>query len=155
YLSVAAGRHYIGHPPLPYIPGSEAVARRPDGSRVYLFGDTLGLARDGALGEHATLAASHLVQVDDGVDVATAAALGIGGIVAGSAIDRARVGRGERVLVLGASGFSGLVAVQAARIRGADRVVAAGRDPARLERAKEVGADEVVALDGDLKAAAG
>jgi len=154
-LAVAAGRHYIGHPPLPYIPGSEAVGRRSDGSRVYLFGDTLGLARDGALAGHATIAASHLVPVDDGVDDATAVALGIGGIVAWSAIDHARVGPGDRVLVRGASGFSGLVAVQAAKIRGAERVVAAGRDLGRLEWAKEVGADEAVTLDGDLKGASG
>jgi NADPH:quinone reductase-like Zn-dependent oxidoreductase len=154
-LAVGAGRHYVGHPPLPYIPGSEAVARRADGSRVYLFGDGLGLARNGSLAERATMAADHLVPVEDGVDDATAVALGIGGIVAWSAVDRARVGPGDRVLVLGASGYSGLVAVQAARLRGAGRVVGAGRDPARLERARELGADEVVPLDGDLKAASG
>jgi NADPH2:quinone reductase len=59
------------------------------------------------------------------------------------------------VLVLGASGTSGLIAVQAARMSGAERVVAAGRDLQRLTRARELGADEAVTLDGDLAAACG
>jgi NADPH2:quinone reductase len=59
------------------------------------------------------------------------------------------------VLVLGASGTSGLIAIQRAKQRGADRIVAAGRDPGRLERARELGADDTVALSGDLRAACG
>jgi NADPH2:quinone reductase len=54
------------------------------------------------------------------------------------------------VLVLGATGATGQVAVQAAKLLGAAHVVAAGRDRTRLERALELGADEIVALDGDL-----
>ncbi len=54
------------------------------------------------------------------------------------------------MLVLGATGTVGEVAVQAAKLLGAGRVVAAGRDPKRLERALELGADEAVPLDGDF-----
>ena len=54
------------------------------------------------------------------------------------------------MLVLGATGTVGQVAVQAAKLLGAGHVVAAGRDAAGLERALELGADEAVALDGDL-----
>jgi NADPH:quinone reductase len=53
-INIAAGRFYGGHPPLPYIPGSEAVVRRA-GTRFHTFGDGLGIARDGALAERAAV----------------------------------------------------------------------------------------------------
>jgi NADPH:quinone reductase-like Zn-dependent oxidoreductase len=154
-LAVAAGRFYGGHPPFPYIPGSEAVARTQDGARVYAFGDGLGVARDGTLAERARIAADRLVPVEEDVDDATAVALGIAGIIGWSAVERGRVGPGDRVLVLGASGTSGLIAIQRAKQRGADRIVAAGRDRGRLERALELGADDSVTLSDDLRAACG
>ena len=154
-LAVAAGRFYGGHPPVPYVPGCEAVARTGGGERVYVFGDGLGVARDGTLAEQATVNAERFVPVEEDVDDATAVVLGIAGIIGWSAVERARIGPGDRVLVLGASGTSGLVAVQGAKLRGAERVVAAGRDVQKLERARKLGADETVALDGDLAAASG
>ena len=154
-LAVAAGRFYGGHPPLPYTPGCEAMARSAVAGRVYVFSDGLGLARNGTLAERATVAAERFVPVEADVDDATAVALGIGGIAGWSAVERGHIGPADRVLVLGASGTSGLVAVQAAKLRGAERVVAAGRNLKRLERARELGADEAVALDGDLRAACG
>jgi NADPH:quinone reductase len=154
-LAVAAGRFYGGHPPLPYIPGSEAIARTRDGARVYTFGDGLGTARDGTLAERATVPAERFVPVEEEIDDATAVALGIAGIVGWDAVKRGRVGPGDRVLVLGASGTSGRIAVQAAKLSGADRVVAAGRNVQKLDRVRELGADETVALDGDLAAACG
>lgn len=68
---------------------------------------------------------------------------------------RAPLTGGETVLVLGATGSVGLVAVQAARLLGAARVVAAGRSAAGLERAAQYGADATLRLDesGDLVAA--
>src|SRR6266545_3471014 len=154
-LAVAAGRFYGGHPPLPYVPGCEAVARTTDGRRVYVFSDGLGVARDGTLGERATVAAERFVPVEEDVDDATAVALGIAGIVGWAAVKRGRIASGDRVLVLGASGTSGRIAVQGAKLSGAERVVAAGRDLRKLERVRELGADEAVALDGDLAAACG
>jgi NADPH2:quinone reductase len=59
---------------------------------------------------------------------------------------RAPVRADDRVLVLGATGTVGLVALQAAKLRGA-YVVAAGRDPEGLERARRLGADETTTLD--------
>jgi NADPH2:quinone reductase len=57
----------------------------------------------------------------------------------------------DRVLVLGATGTAGLVAVQAAKLLGAKRVVAVGRNAERLQRAAELGADATVSLgEGDL-----
>lgn len=154
-LAVAAGRFYGGHPSLPYIPGSEAVALTADGVRVYVFGDGLGVARNGTLAERATVAADRFVPVEEDVDDGTAVTVGIAGIIGWEAVKRGRVGPGDRVLVLGASGTSGLIAVQGAKLSGAERIVAAGRDLRRLERALELGADETVALDGDFATACG
>lgn len=152
-VAVAAGRFYGGHPPLPYTPGCEAVARTAGGDRVYVFGDGLGVARDGTLAEQATVATDRLVPVDAEVEDATAVACGIAGIIGWDALERGRVGPGDRVLVLGATGTAGSVAVQGAKLRGAELVVAAGRDGGRLERARALGADAAVTLDDDLAAA--
>jgi NADPH:quinone reductase len=64
------------------------------------------------------------------------------------ALDLLEIQRGERVLVLGATGAIGQLAVQLARMAGAGRVVAAGRSPQGLERAGDLGADACVQLDG-------
>jgi NADPH2:quinone reductase len=78
-----------------------------------------------------------------------AAALGIAGCAGWLAVEeRGRIQEGDRVLVLGATGTVGSVAAQAARLLGASRVVAAGRDAARLERSMRLGADATVHLDG-------
>jgi NADPH:quinone reductase-like Zn-dependent oxidoreductase len=160
-LNIATGRFYGGHPPLPYVPGAEGVVRR-NGGRFHAFGDGLGIARDGTLAERAAVAEATLVEVPDGVDDAQAAALGIAGVVAWSAVAwRVKVGPGDRVLVLGATGTVGTVAVQAARLLGAERIVAAGRERERLARVAELGAHDTVELDAGqdlaerLRAAAG
>ena len=148
-LAVAAGRFYGGHPPLPYVPGSEAVGRR-DGERLYLFGESRGQAHDGFLAERVDFPPELAVPVPDGLDDALAAACGIAGIAGWVPVAaRAPVRPDDRVLVLGATGTVGSVALQAARLLGAERVVAAGRDEAKLERARELGADDVVQLEGD------
>ena len=89
------------------------------------------------------------------VDPALAGALGIAGLAGWLPVAvRAPVQEGETVLVLGATGTVGLVAMQGARLLGAGRVVAAGRRPEALERARRLGADAVVSLDEDDLAAA-
>lgn len=151
-LSVGSGRFYGGHPPLPYVPGSEAVAQR-DGRRVYLFGEGRGTARDGFLAERVDFPDELGVPVPDGIDDAVAVAAGIAGLAGYIPVAKvARVKPGESVLVLGASGFVGGVAVQTAKLAGATRVVAAGRDLTRLARARELGADATVRLGDDYGA---
>jgi NADPH:quinone reductase len=148
-LNVAAGRFYGGHPPLPYVPGCEAVGRR-DGERLYLFGDGRGTAKDGLLADRVDFPRELAVHVPDGLDDALAAACGIAGMAGWAPVaQRAPVRPDDRVLVLGATGTVGSVAVQAARVLGAERVVAAGRDEAALRRALELGADATLTLDGD------
>jgi NADPH:quinone reductase-like Zn-dependent oxidoreductase len=152
-LAVAAGIFYGGHPPLPYIPGSEAVVEKPDGTRAWFFGDGAGVARDGTLAERAAVKGGSLIAIPDDADFALAAALGIAGVAGWGAVQRANVGAGDRVLILGATGTAGKVALQGARLLGAQRVVAAGRHRERLEETRELGADETVQLDaGDVVA---
>ena len=148
-LAVAAGRFYGGHPPLPYVPGCEAVGRR-DGARVYVFGDGLGTAKDGFLVERVDVRSELDAPVPDDLDDSVAAACGVAGIAGWVPVaTRAPVRPDDRVLVLGATGTAGSVALQAARLLGAARVVAAGRDIARLERAGNLGADETVVLEDE------
>jgi NADPH:quinone reductase len=150
-LNVAAGRFYGGHPELPYIPGCEGVGRDAGGTLVYVFGGGLGLQRDGTLAERVDVPEGASFELPEDVDPGLASACGIAGIAGWTPVTHAANVSGEdRVLVLGATGTVGLIAVQAAKLRGASRVVAAGRNREKLERARELGADEVVELgDGD------
>jgi NADPH2:quinone reductase len=148
--AIAAGAFYGGHPPLPYVPGSECVCREAGGRTVWTSGGGLGLARNGTMAERAAPGAV-VAEVPEGADPALAAALGIAGLAGWMPVTwRAPVRPEDRVLVLGATGATGQVALQAAKLLGAAHVVAAGRDRARLERALELGADEAVELDGDF-----
>ena len=148
--AVAAGQFYGGHPPLPFVPGCECVGREAGGRIVWTFSGGLGLSRNGAMAERAEPGAV-VAEVPEGADPALAAALGIAGLAGWLPLAwRAPVREGDRVLVLGATGTVGQVAVQAAKLLGAAHVVAAGRDREGLERALELGADDAVPLDGDF-----
>jgi NADPH:quinone reductase-like Zn-dependent oxidoreductase len=150
-VNVGGGRFYGGHPPLPYVPGCEAVGR-VGGRRVYAFGDGRGTARDGFCAERVRFPEELLVDVPEDVDAALAASCGIAGIAGWVPVAwRAGVTADDRVLVLGATGVVGNVALQAAKLLGAGRVVAAGRRREALDRALELGADAAVTLD-DLAA---
>jgi NADPH2:quinone reductase len=130
-IAVGAGRFYGGHPPLPYVPGCEAAARTEDGRLVYLFGEGHGVSKDGFLAERVAVSDRVVLELPDGTDPATAAALGIAGVAAwGATAWKAKLGPGDRVLVLGASGVVGQLATQAARLLGAETVVGASRSGA-------------------------
>ena len=155
-LGVASGAYVAGHPPLPYVPGCEAVGRTAEGRTVWVFGDGFGLSRDGGLAERAAIGDAVAVDVPDDADPALGAGLGIAGLAGWLPFAwRAPLHGGESVLVLGATGSVGLVAVQAAKLLGASRVVAAGRDAERLEKAAALGADATVQIGAadDLVAA--
>jgi NADPH2:quinone reductase len=154
-ISVGAGRFYGGHPELPYVPGGEAVGRvQESGEVVWVFGDGLGVRRDGTFAERAAVSRTVLIPVPDGAEPALAGALGIAGLAGWLPVGRrAPVREGETVLVLGATGTAGLVAVEAARLLGAGRIVAAGRNAEALARAVERGADAAVQIgDGFVDA---
>jgi NADPH:quinone reductase-like Zn-dependent oxidoreductase len=144
-LHKATGTFYTGPPPLPSVVGTDGVGRLPDGRRVY-FDATV--APFGSMGEQSLAPEDALFEVAEDLDDVAAAALGNTGLGAWLALEwRARLQPGETVLVLGATGAVGTVAVQAARLLGAGRVVAANRANERLPRLLERGADAIVELD--------
>ena len=146
-LAVSRGILATGHPPLPYVPGCEGVGRTADGRLVWLFGGTLGRTTNGTMAERAAIGDAFAIDVPDGADPAVAAGLGIAGLAGWLPLAwRAPLQGGENVLVLGATGSVGLVAVQTAKLLGAARVVAVGRSEEGLARALELGADASVRL---------
>jgi NADPH2:quinone reductase len=154
-IRVAAGRHPRQAQP-PYVPGLEGAGRVVEsarlelGTRVRFESPALpGFGAQGTLAERVAVPEESLVELPDAVGEDLAAALGVVGITALLALERAALAGGERVLVLGATGAVGQMAVQLAKLMGAARVVGAGRSAERLERVRELGADEVVEL-GDV-----
>ena len=143
-LRKASGTFWTGAPPLPSVAASEGVARLEDGRRVYFDGP---VEPYGALAERVLLPVEAGFDVPDGVDDGVAIALGIAGLAGWLALEwSAKLQPGETVIVLAASGTVGLIAVQAAKLLGAGRVVAAGRRAEGLARAAELGADATVSL---------
>lgn len=145
-LSMASGKFYAASPPTPYVPGGEGIGRplqsgKP-GPRVY-FRTALP---NGALAERA-VTSGQTVPLPDAIDDGVAAALGTPGISAYLALTRrAQLQKGETVLILGASGVVGIIAVQVAKLLGAARVIAGARNEGGLQRAQQLGADAIVDL---------
>ena len=128
--------------------GARRLAGKPTAGTVWIFGGSLGRTTNGTMAERAPIGDAHAIDVPDGADPAVAAALGIAGLAGWLPFAwRAPLRGGEHVLVLGATGTVGLVAVQAAKLLGAARVVAAGRSVEGLERAAALGADATIRLD--------
>ncbi len=146
-LAVTTGRHYIKPPAGRFVLGREGVGLLDDGRRVYC--NFLSCQWPwGSMAECAPVDPHYLLDVPEGISDELAAALGNAGLAAWLPLSwRARLQPGETVLVIGATGKSGLIAVAAARLLGAGRVIAAGRNPLALERCRELGADAVVNLD--------
>jgi NADPH2:quinone reductase len=151
---VARRVHYVKMPDGPFVLGREGVARRSDGRRIY-FNLKAPVAPFGSMAERTLIDPHFAFAIPDGVADDTAAALGNAGLAAWLGLSwRGRMRPGETVLILGATGVSGLIAVTAAKRLGAGRVIAAGRNRDALQRAKRLGADEIVMLAAaDLVAA--
>jgi NADPH:quinone reductase-like Zn-dependent oxidoreductase len=144
-LRRASGTFYGPTPPVPCVLGTEGIARLPDGRRVYFDPP---VAPYGSYAERTLLDPDTTFAVPDGLDEGVAVALGIAGLAGWLSLEwSAKLREGETVVVLAASGIVGQVAVQAARLLGAGRIVAAGRRADALERARELGADETLVLD--------
>jgi NADPH2:quinone reductase len=142
----AAGSHYsVGladNTGLPAVPGIIAAGLLPGGRRV-LFG-----SRSGTMAQYGAARPDITYPIPDGLDDAVAAAAWNPGLSAWLLLGwRARPEPGSAVLVLGATGVTGRLAVQAARRFGAGRVVGAGRNPESLAALPALGADAVISLD--------
>ncbi len=145
---LVSGNHYASREVgLPAIPGVDGVARLDDGTRVY----TGALRPYGMMAERTLVDPNAALVLPDAVDSVTAAAIANPGLSAWISLQHAAaVKPGDHVLVLGATGVTGSVAVQLAKTAfGAGRVVVAGRDTARLDWLRTAGADDAIALGGD------
>lgn len=148
--SLANGTHYGSTGELPFIPGIDGVGRLEDGKRIYF-----GSARNpfGTFSERALASSWTCIELPTGLDDVTAAGIANPGMSSWVALTgRAKFAAGESVLVLGATGVAGQLAVQIAKRLGARRVVAAGRNPQALEELRRLGADSVVSLDQEREA---
>lgn len=156
-LLCASGTSYFGPPAVPYVPGvqgagvveqSETMAH---GSRVW-FATSAGMASaDGSLAELCAVTDSDLVPLETDVPDPLVAALGLSAVAAWMALSwRGQLQPGERVVVLGGGGAVGQVGIGAARVLGAERVVAVARSDQAQRRARDAGADAVVPMVEDV-----
>lgn len=122
----ASGKHYTSGGEVPAVPGIDGVGTLADGSRVY-FG--AAQPKYGTMAERSVASRSMMIPLPDGVDDVQAAAIANPGMSAWLSLkDRAALAQGETVLILGATGVAGNLAIQAARHLGAKRIVAVGRN---------------------------
>jgi NADPH2:quinone reductase len=145
--SLATGTHYGSTGELPFVPGVDGVGKLEDGTRVYF-----GAARPpyATIAERALASKWMCIPLPDGLDDATAAGIANPAMSSWVALTaRAKFVAGESVLILGATGVAGQLAIQIAKRLGARRVIAAGRNPQALEKLSGLGADAVISLDQD------
>lgn len=142
---MADGGHYASFRQFPVVCGVDGVGTLETGERVFFGGPRRPF---GTMAEKAAAPRAFCFRLPDGLDDATAAALPN---PAGSSWLplkwRAQLKPGETVLVLGATGAAGKLAIQIAKLFGAGRVIAAGRNPRQLEAARSLGADVTIRID--------
>ncbi|PBI90318.1 Quinone oxidoreductase 1 [Flavobacterium sp. ACN2] len=140
---IASGDHYSSEKENQngFIVGSDGIGVLENGTRVYARGIS------GTIAEKALVEQNRMVVLPDEIDDATAAAMP--NAVAGSAMAlrfKAGIKPGETVLINGATGFTGQMAVQIAKHYGAKNIIVTGRNEKGLENLLEIGADEIVSL---------
>jgi len=141
----ASGRHYSSGTVFPFVPGVDGVGRLADGTRVFF---AFPRAPFGAMAELVPVQSHLAVPLPDDLDDVTAAAIANPGMSSWAGLsERARLVPGESVLINGATGVAGRLAVQIAKYLGAKHVVATGRNPAVLAELAALGADEMIPID--------
>ena len=143
--SRASGTHYSSNGELPFVPGIDGTGITESGERVYFVFPEHPY---GGMAESCLLDDQHCVPLPRGLDEKFAAAIAIPGMSSWAALmERAHLRAGETVLVNGATGTSGRLAIQIAKHLGAKKVIATGRRPSDDLRA--LGADDTVQLVED------
>jgi len=150
--SQANGSHYTSTGKLPLIPGIDGVGRLPDGRRLYFVAPDTTF---GSFAERTVMDVRRSVPLPADADPLHIAAAMNPAMSSWVALRR-RVDfqPGQKVLVLGATGHAGQMAVQIAKLLGADQIIAAGRDHDRLHALAALGADTLVSLAGQPEEAA-
>jgi NADPH:quinone reductase-like Zn-dependent oxidoreductase len=145
--SRASGRHYSSSGGFPFVVGIDGVGRLDDGSRVYFV---LPRAPYGAMAERTVAPSAQCLPLPDELDDVTAAAIANPGMSSWAAYrERAKLTAGETVLVNGATGTAGRLAVQIAKHLGAKKVVATARNAGGLKSVAALGADVTIPLVDD------
>jgi NADPH:quinone reductase-like Zn-dependent oxidoreductase len=148
--SRASGAHYSTSGQMPFVVGIDGVGRDASGRRVYFV---LPTAPFGSMAERSRVEASHCLALPDDLDDVTAAAIAIPGMSSWAALqETAKFRPGETVLVNGATGISGRLAVQIARYLGAKKVIATGRNPEALKSLAPLGANLTIPIVEDGEA---
>jgi NADPH2:quinone reductase len=148
--ALANGTHYGSTGVLPFVPGVDGVGELGDGRRV-LFGGSR--SPFGTFAERTVANPAMCLAVPDGVSDVDAAGMANPAMSSWAALTvRAKFVAGESVLILGATGVAGQMAVQIAKRLGARRVIAAGRNPEALQELKRLGADAVISLEQEREA---
>lgn len=130
--ALASGRHYTSGAQAGFVPGVDGVGTDPEGRRVYFL---FPKAPFGSMGELALVSNEMIVPIPDDISDVRAAAVATGGLASWVALTRrAPIQPGSTVLVNGATGVAGGMAVQVARHFGAGRIIAVGRSRERLDR---------------------
>jgi NADPH:quinone reductase-like Zn-dependent oxidoreductase len=142
--SQASGSHYTSTDALPLVPGVDGVGRGPDGLlRYFVLPDTTM----GAMAEQTVIDGRRSIVLPEGTDPVTVAAAMNPAMSSWVALrQRVSFQAGQDVLVLGATGNAGQLAVQVARRLGAGQIIAAGRDTGRLAALPALGATATVPL---------
>lgn len=141
---LASGRHYASGASAGFVPGIDGVGVDETGRRVYFL---FPKAPFGSMAEKSLVARHMMVPIPEALSNERAAAVATAGLASWIALSRrAELQAGETVLVLGATGAAGAMAIQTARHLGASKVIAVGRDAAKLER---LNADVKIALNAD------
>jgi NADPH:quinone reductase-like Zn-dependent oxidoreductase len=141
----ATGSHYSGTGAFPLVPGADGVVRDPSGQLRYAVLDDTNA---GTFADRTVIDPRRSVVLPQDTDPVLVAAAMNPGMSSWVALRRrVAFAAGQRVLVIGATGNAGRMAVQVAKLFGAGHVIAAGRDPARLATLPALGADQICTLD--------
>lgn len=146
----ASGAHYSTDDTLPFVPGVDGVGTTLDGTRVYF---AMPEKPFGAMAQYTLVDDRHWFPIPDEIPDDAAAALANAGMSSWTAlVARAGLRSGETVLVNGATGTAGRLAIQIADYLSAGKIIATGRNTAAFDELRRLGADVTISLSEDRDA---
>ena len=145
--SRSSGTHYSASGVFPAVAGVDGVGRTATGQRVYF---AMPESPYGALAEYTLVPARQCIEIPENLDDIAAAALANPGMSSWAAlVERAHIQPGETVLINGATGSAGRLAIRLAKYLGAGKVIATGRNPEELQQLSALGADITIPFQLD------
>jgi NADPH:quinone reductase-like Zn-dependent oxidoreductase len=146
----ASGSHYSSSGKFPFVSGADGVGRLDDGRRVFFLAPRTPF---GGMAEQTVVPLAQCLPLPSALDNVNAAVIANPGMSSWAALsERAKLARGETVLINGATGIAGRLAVQIAKHLGAGKVIATGRNVEALRELPSLGADATITLANDVGA---